>query len=68
MSSEGKESQLTEALEGRSANSFRIGYNAYEFYLDFGQIPLHGEETQFHTRIIAAPVYAKAFLKLCAPP
>jgi hypothetical protein len=51
-------------LEGRYANYFEIGYNAFEFLLDFGQSFNDGERAQFHTRIITSPIYAKTLLKL----
>jgi hypothetical protein len=51
-------------LEGRYANYFKIGYNAFEFLLDFGQSYNEGESAQFHTRIITSPIYAKTLLRL----
>ena len=47
-------------LEGRYANAFKVGYNAFEFLLDFGQFYPESERAQLHTRIITSPVYAKA--------
>jgi hypothetical protein len=64
MSHEGKKSSDADVLEGRYANAFRVGHNAFEFVLDFGQAPLDSEQARFHTRIIAAPVYAKAFFEI----
>ncbi len=61
---QGEGSQQIESLEGRYANSFQIGYNAFEFLLDFGQVAPESEETRFHTRIITSPAYAKALSKL----
>jgi hypothetical protein len=49
------------SVEGRYANYFQIGYNAFEFLVDFGQF--YGETTTpplFHTRIVTGPSYAKA--------
>ena len=51
-------------IAGQYANYFRIGYNAFEFIVDFGQLYGHGDDAHFHTRIITSPVYAKDFLKL----
>jgi Protein of unknown function (DUF3467) len=51
-------------LEGRYANYFKVGHNAFEFLLDFGQFYATSQEAQFHTRIITAPIYAKALLEL----
>jgi len=54
-------------VEGRYANYFKVGYNAFEFVIDFGQLYPAGEpgdkEAQFHTRIITAPVYARALVE-----
>jgi hypothetical protein len=50
--------------EGNYSNYLKIGQNAFEFLFDFGQFYYEGEETQFHTRIITSPVYAKAFLRI----
>lgn len=49
-------------LEGRYANYFKVGYNAYEFLLDFGQYYKEEESAQLHSRIITSPVYAKTLL------
>ena len=51
-------------LEGRYANAFHVGHNAFEFLLDFGQSIPDREQPQMHTRIITAPVYAKAFAEV----
>lgn len=50
-------------LEGRYSNIFRIGYNAYEFILDFGQCHPPGEE-HMHTRIVTNPSSAKDLSEL----
>ncbi len=62
MKQEDKDPQQTGPLEGRYANSFQVGHNAFEFLLDFGQVSSESEQVQFHTRIITGPVYAKALL------
>jgi hypothetical protein len=54
----------TGELEGRYANYFKVGYNALEFILDFGQFYAESQRAQFHTRIITNPTYAKALLGL----
>lgn len=51
-------------LEGRYANHFRIGYNAFEFVIDFGQFYEGHKEASNYTRIITSPVYAKELLML----
>ena len=63
MSDEHKECQDANPLEGRYANYFEVGYNAFEFILDFGQRYSEGEDAKSHTRIVTSPVYAKAFLE-----
>jgi hypothetical protein len=41
---------------------FKVGHNAFEFVLDFGQFYPENAGAQFHTRIISNPVYTKALL------
>lgn len=48
-----------EPLEGRYANAFQVGHNAFEFVLDFGQANLPDTASRYHTRIITGPVSAK---------
>lgn len=50
-------------LEGRYANFFEVGHNAYEFVLEFGQLYEHGEAPVVHTRIITSPAYVRELLK-----
>jgi len=63
MEHECEDSQDTGALEGRYANYFKVGHNAVEFLLDFGQLYRESEKDQPHTRIITSPIYAKALLE-----
>lgn len=49
--------------EGRYANYFQVGYNAFEFLLDFGQLYSESERAHIHTRIIISPAYIKSFLQ-----
>jgi hypothetical protein len=51
-------------LEGRYANYFKVGHNAVEFLLDFGQLYPENQRARLHTRIITHPTYAKALLDL----
>lgn len=39
-------------LEGRYANYFKVGHNAFEFVLDFGQFYPGSEKAELCTRII----------------
>ena len=48
------------ALEGRYANYFKVGHNAFEFLIDFGQCYPEGTDPRLHTRVITSPAYAKA--------
>lgn len=51
-------------IRGLYANCFKVGHNACEFVIDFGQIYHEGgDHAEFHTRIITNPLYAKAFLE-----
>ena len=51
-------------LEGRYANYFKVGYNAYEFVIDFGQYYPGNDQAELCLRIITSPIYAKALLKI----
>ncbi len=64
MEHEAKESRETGPPEGRYANCFKVGHNAVEVLLDFGQFYPESDEEQFHTRIITSPIYAKALLEI----
>ena len=57
--SKGKASRAGEKLEGKYANYFKVGHNAFEFVLDFGQYYSESEEAELYTRIITSPCYAK---------
>jgi hypothetical protein len=51
-------------LEGRYANYFKVGHNAYEFVIDFGQAyEDDARKERIHSRIITSPVYAKGLLE-----
>jgi hypothetical protein len=49
----------TRLREGKYANYFEVGYNPFEFYVDFGQYDPQSEKVQMHTRIVTNPAYAK---------
>ena len=63
MKNEGGEPLDTDHLEGRYANYFKVGCNAFEFLLDFGQLYVESERERLHTRIITSPIYAKALFE-----
>jgi hypothetical protein len=48
---------------GSYANYLVVGHNAFEFVLDFGQSYEGSENVRVHTRIVTAPVYARAMLE-----
>ena len=50
--------------EGRYSNFFKIGYTAFEFLLDFGQVYMESGADNVHTRIVTAAPYAKALAEL----
>jgi hypothetical protein len=55
-----------EFLQARYSNLFRIGQNAHEMILDFGQVDPDSKAELLHTRIITAPAHAKLLLGLLA--
>jgi hypothetical protein len=63
MNQEPEDPPDSSALEGRYANYFIVGHNAFEFLLDFGQYYRESQRAQLYVRIITAPIYAKALLK-----
>jgi hypothetical protein len=63
MSHDDESRQESGQPEGRYANYFKVGHNAFEFVLDFGQFYPENSGAWFHTRIISAPIYAKALLQ-----
>jgi Protein of unknown function (DUF3467) len=48
--------------EGRYANFFQIGHNAFEFLLEFGQ--QDGADGVIHTRIYVSPQHARMLANL----
>ena len=48
---------------GCYANFLVVGHNAFEFVMDFGQVYSGDSTRQTHTRIVTAPVYARAMLE-----
>lgn len=51
-------------LEGRYANYFKVGHNALEFVIDFGQHYSGTEDAELYTRIVTGPCYAKSLLEI----
>ena len=50
--------------KGAYANHFHVGYNAFEFILDFGFASPEEPEPKMHTRIITSPMLVGAFAGL----
>lgn len=50
--------------EGHYANHYRVGYNAHEIVIDFGQFYAGDADEYFHTRIITSPRYAREMLEM----
>jgi hypothetical protein len=61
---ESKDVQHHSQPNGQYANHFKVGHNAFEFVLDFGQNYAQARPAPLHTRIITTPVYAKSLLGL----
>ncbi|MBI5556508.1 MAG: DUF3467 domain-containing protein [Deltaproteobacteria bacterium] len=58
---------MNKTIEGRYANHFDVGHNAFEFVIDCGQcFPENLDVVIRHTRIITNPVYAAALLQVLA--
>jgi len=50
-------------LEGHYANCFKIGHNAFEFLLDFGQAVEESARAKLTSRIVIHPYAAKELMK-----
>lgn len=51
-------------LEGRYANEFHIGHNAFEVLFEFGQSYEGYAQPLMHTKIVTSPAYAQVFWQL----
>jgi hypothetical protein len=51
-----------EEVDAQYANSFRVGYNAFEILLDFGKVSGEGGKSKIQSRIITTPALAQALL------
>jgi hypothetical protein len=54
------------APEARYANYCKVGHNAYEFLIDFGQLYTDHTIAVLHTRIVTNPGFAKDMLETLA--
>jgi len=64
MASESLSDGLDEDPEGRYANYFKAGHNAFEVILEFAQFYEGDAQPSVHTRIVTSPAYAKTFLEV----
>jgi hypothetical protein len=55
-----------EFLHARYANLFRVGQNAHEMILDFGQVDPDSSAEAIHTRIVTVAAHARLLLGLLA--
>jgi len=53
-----------EEPEGRYANYFKVGHNAFEFVLDFGQFYAENNEAKLFARIVTNPISAKNLIEV----
>ena len=53
------QSARARSKEGRYANFFQVGHNAFEFLIEFGQ-----QDGGIHTRIYVSPQYARVLSDL----
>jgi hypothetical protein len=55
---------LAKSVEGRYANYFKVGHNAYEVVLEFGQFYEGNAQPNMHTRIVTSPAYAMTLMEV----
>ena len=63
MSREDEGLQVPTQIDGHYTNYFKVGHNAFEFLLDFGQLYPESMNAQLHSRIITSPKCAKFLLE-----
>ena len=51
-------------LEGRYANYFKVGHNAFEFIFDFGQYYPESDNVELFNRVVISPAYVETFANL----
>jgi hypothetical protein len=59
-----KDRKRNDDPEGHYSNYFKVGFNSFEFILDFGQAYEGVAAEVLHTRIVTGPAYAKALSRL----
>jgi Protein of unknown function (DUF3467) len=55
---------LRKDVEGRFANYFKAGFNAFEMILEFAQFYEDSSSPRMQARIVTSPAYAKVFLEV----
>lgn len=60
---EGKSSDVGSSIRGQYANYFKVGYNAFEFIIDFGQFYSGNDNAELYTRLVLTPVHAKSLFE-----
>jgi hypothetical protein len=51
-------------MDARYSNFFRVGRNAYELVIEFGQLYQREEAPRMHTRIVTSLPYARELLQV----
>ena len=59
-------SNNSNGLNGQYANHFRVGLNAFEFIIDFGQFYEGNKKANFNSRTITSPAYAMELMNMLA--
>ena len=53
--SKGRAFRHSKKIKGKYSNYFKVGHNAFEFILDFGQYSPENEEPEVCARVIISP-------------
>jgi hypothetical protein len=61
MNQESGDPEESSSLEGRYANYFKVGHNAFEFLIDFGQYYRESQSAQLYVRIIPLPFMRRPY-------
>jgi hypothetical protein len=51
-------------FDGKYANCFRVGFNAFELVIDFAQCGPESRIANLHTRIIVSPGHGRVLVRL----
>ena len=50
--------------EGKYSNFFKVGHNAYEIVLEFGQLYQGEDAPRVHSRVITSPAYVRELIAM----